>query len=129
LALFLFLLIPIFAFLKIDFEFNFWYNNYMNELNKQEKKELDSVIKIIKEKPYLVWYVKNIENLSVESTVENIINWGDFEDIKKMIDVMGIEKVASIFYQQISRRRDNYKPEIKNYFQLYFNKYASRNIR
>ncbi len=37
---------------------------------------------------------------------------------------LGIKKVAHIFRSKIKNERNNYRPEIKNYFQLYFNKYA-----
>ena len=49
---------------------------------------------------------------------------GDFPDVKKMISILGIKKVAAIFRKQISGQRINYFPEIKNYFELYFKKYA-----
>lgn len=78
----------------------------------------------IKKRPYLVWYTKNLDNLSVESIVEATLNYGDFDDVKKMISILGIKKVASIFRKQIKRRRCNYKPKIVNYFKLYFDKYA-----
>ncbi len=98
-------------------------------MKNQEKQGILEMKKFIKEKPYLVWYTKNVDNLSEDSIVENILNWGNFEDIQKMIEVFGIQETASIFRKQISNERSNYRPEIKNYFQLYFNKYASRNFR
>lgn len=97
---------------------------YNLDIKNQEKEELLEMKKIIKEKPYLVWYTKNIDNLSESSIVESVLNWGDFEDVQKMIEIFGIQKIASIFREQASNKRSNYRPEIKNYFQLYFNKYA-----
>jgi hypothetical protein len=82
----------------------------------------------VKEKPYLFWYIKDLEGLSKESIVEHILNYGDFDDFKKMIEIMGINKVAEIFREQLNNKRSNYRPEIKNYFTLYFDKYAPRNI-
>lgn len=78
----------------------------------------------IKERPYLVWHTKNYENLSEESIVESVLNYGDFEDVKKMIVILGIKKSARIFKKQTSQKRSNYRPKIKNYFNLYFKKYA-----
>ncbi|HLD30749.1 MAG TPA: hypothetical protein VJB41_00920 [Patescibacteria group bacterium] len=78
----------------------------------------------IKKRPYLVWYTKNYDKLSEEAIVEAVLNYGDFKDVKKMIAILGIKKTAMIFRKQSKRKRCNYFPEIKNYFQLYFDKYA-----
>ncbi|HBB56616.1 TPA: hypothetical protein DEW47_01640 [Patescibacteria group bacterium] len=78
----------------------------------------------IKERPYLVWGTRNYENLSQEAIVENVLNYGDFNDVKKMFAILGIKKTAGIFKGQISQKRNNYRPKIKNYFNLYFKKYA-----
>jgi len=78
----------------------------------------------IRERPYLVWGTENYNNLSEEAIVEGVLNYGDFDDVKKMFAVLGIKKVASIFKKQISQKRSNYRPKIKNYFSLYFKKYA-----
>jgi len=78
----------------------------------------------IKKRPYLIWYTKNFDNLSPEAIVEAVLNYGDFDDIKKLTRILGIKKIASIFRKKSRQKRCNYFPEIKNYFQLYFNKYA-----
>lgn len=78
----------------------------------------------IKKRPHLVWHIKDLDHLSEESIVENVLNYGDFPDIKKMIDILGMKKVANIFRKQIKRKRNNYDQKIKNYFKLYFDKYA-----
>lgn len=41
------------------------------------------IISFIKEKPYLFWYIKDLENLSNESIVEHVLNYSDFNDFKK----------------------------------------------
>ena len=78
----------------------------------------------IKKRPYLVWSVKDLEHLSEAAIVESVLNYGDFDDVKKMISILGIKKTAAIFRKQIKRKRNNYRPDIKNYFQFYFKKYA-----
>lgn len=78
----------------------------------------------IKKRRYLVWYTEDFKNLSKEAIVEAVLNYGDFDDVKKLISILSIKKVAKIFRKQIGRKRINYRPEIKNYFQLYFKKYA-----
>ncbi len=85
---------------------------------------MKSVNIFIKKRPYLVWYTKNYENLSEESIIEAVLNYGDFKDVKKLIEILGIKKTATIFRKKSNQKRSNYRPEIKNYFTLYFNKYA-----
>lgn len=78
----------------------------------------------IKERPYLVWYTKNYDGLSDGAILESILNYGDFDDVEKAFSIIGIKKAAHIFTEQIRRKRNNYRPKIKNYFNLYFKKYA-----
>lgn len=79
---------------------------------------------LIKKKPYLVWYTKKYDALSDEAVVEAILNYGDFDDVKKLIKILGIKKVAAIFRKQIKNPRCNYDVKIKHYFSLYFKQYA-----
>lgn len=78
----------------------------------------------IRERPYLVWYTKNYDNLSEEAIVEAVLNYGSFKDVKEMFSILGIKRTAEIFRKKITRKRCNLRPEIKNYFFLYFDKYA-----
>lgn len=75
---------------------------------------------IIRKKPYLAWWVKDPKNLSEPLLVEIILNYGDFPDVLKLFSTLGIKRVAEIFFEQISRERNNYKPETINFFKLYF---------
>jgi len=78
----------------------------------------------IKKRPYLVWYVKDLDGLNDESIVEHTLNYGDWDDVQEMIKILGVKKTAEIFNKNSSKKRSNYRPEIKNYFQMYFHKYA-----
>lgn len=81
----------------------------------------------IKKRPHLIWYTRNYEGLSAESIVEAVLNYGNWEDVQMLIQILGIKKVAEIFRAKSKPGkwgRTNYRPEVKNYFQLYFNKYA-----
>jgi len=78
----------------------------------------------IKERSYLNWYSKNIDQASESSIIESVLDYGTFDDFKKLIKILGIKKVSEIFFSQIRRKRNNYRPEIKNYFSLYFKKNA-----
>ena len=86
-----------------------------------------TIHQFIKKRPYLIWYVKNYDALSEDSIVEATLNYGDWDDVMKMIKILGMKKTAKIF--RVKSKPDkfgrcNYRPEIKNYFNLFFNKHA-----
>ncbi len=81
----------------------------------------------IKKRPYLVWYVKDLNKLDEASIVEHVLNCGDWDDVQGMIKILGIKKTAKIFREKSTPDkfgRQNYRPEIKHYFNLYFDKYV-----
>jgi hypothetical protein len=75
---------------------------------------------------HLFWYTpeNKKENISHELLVETILNYGDLEAVKKLFSVMGIKKVAEVFFGMQGRKKLNYFPEIYNFFSLYFKQYA-----
>jgi len=82
------------------------------------------LLKFVKKRKYLWWSVKEYEKLSPEAIVEAVLNYGDWDDFQELVKILGLKKVAQIFKRQVTRPRSNYSPKIKNYFQLYFNRYA-----
>lgn len=78
----------------------------------------------VKKRKYLFWSTKNYDGLSKEAVVEAVLNYGDMKDVRELFSLLGIKEVAKIFREKTNLPRINYRPEIKNYFQLYFNKYA-----
>ena len=76
--------------------------------------------KFISKKTALFWDAKHPESLSDASVVEKILNYGDFDDVLELFSVYNKEKVAHIFFEQTNDKRNNYRPEIRNYFNLYF---------
>jgi hypothetical protein len=97
------------------------------ELEKTEKicyHKGMTIHEFIKKRPYLVWYVRDLGKLSEASIVEHVLNYGDWNDVQEMIKVMGIKKAARIFREKSRQKRCNYDPQVKNYFRLYFKKYA-----
>ena len=82
---------------------------------------------IIKNKSYLAWYVKDPANLSEESVLEHVLNYGDWEDVQTFIKIKGIDETAKIFSRTISSQRSNYSKPIKSYFIRYFNYHANTN--
>ena len=86
-----------------------------------------TINEFIKKRPYLIWYTKNFDNLSKEAIVEAVLNYGDWDDVKKMISILGIKKTADIFRKKSKPSkmgRQNYGDKTKHFFTLYFNKYA-----
>ena len=85
------------------------------------------VKKYIDDHQHLFWYSpapKN-ETVSDELLVETMLNYGTWEQVHDLFEVMGLKKVASVFEEMTGRKQLNYYPEIHNYFSLYFKKYAS----
>ena len=80
-----------------------------------------TVNNIIKNKPYLAWYVKNPEKLSEESVLEHVLNNGNWEDVQLFIKVKGINETAKLFNKSLKNKRSNYQPAVKSYFSRYFN--------
>ena len=83
-----------------------------------------TIQEFIKNRSHLFWYVQDLENLSLDVIVEAVLNDGTWDDVQKLINILGIKKVSEIFREKSAMKRSNYRPEIKNYFTLYFNRYA-----
>mgnify|MGYP001115218921 CR=1 FL=1 len=81
------------------------------------------VNQIIRNKPYLAWYVKNPEKLSPQSVLEHILNYGNWDDVQQFIKINGFAETAKLFNKSLKNKRINYQPAIKSYFSRYFNKF------
>ena len=102
----------------------------MKKMNKTREQ-------FITENEALFWYIRKdkLQQISDEVLVEFILNYGDEKSVKNLFDLLGIENVAEIFYNQthkenpIAQKRNNYLKLVKNFFDLYFkNNDAYRNI-
>ena len=94
-----------------------------------ENKSINSIQlkEFINRHSLLWWWVPEEakENLSLNSVVEALLNYGSIEDIKELFEIVGMKKVAEIFYEATNnRQRSNYSPEIENFFKLYFERHA-----
>jgi hypothetical protein len=80
----------------------------------------------IKENSSLFWYTPEDkkEDISPEFLVETILNYGDMENVKKLLSILGIKNTSIVFFNAKGRKKLNYYPEIYNYFELFFTKYA-----
>ncbi|MDR1937618.1 MAG: hypothetical protein LBQ73_03845 [Tannerellaceae bacterium] len=83
----------------------------------------------IKEHQELFWYSPDdkSETVSDELLLETIINYGSLNDIQHLFEIIGLQNAASIFRQMTGRKRLNIYPELRNYFELYFDRYAPGN--
>ena len=79
-----------------------------------------TVNSIIKNKPYLAWYVKDVEKLSEESVLEHVLNNGNWDDVQLFIKIKGIKNTAELFNKSLQNKRINYSPAIATYFSRYF---------
>ena len=85
---------------------------------------------LIRKNAHLFWYSKDSEkeNLPLPVVLEFFINYADKEDIKALFKIVGIKNAAAVFFEQIKkseRAANNFEAISRNYFNLYFNKYAS----
>ncbi len=94
----------------------------MKNIKKKELKEF------IGKRKHLIWHVDYSKEIPVELIVEHTLNDGTWEDVQELIKIIGIEKMAIIFRKQTIGPRLNYRPEVINYFKLYFNKYARQQL-
>ena len=92
---------------------------------QHERRAIMTLQDFIAKRPYLVWYARDVRRLSPEAVVESVLNYGDFDDVKKLIAILGMHHTARIFRAQVRRQRNNYRPEISNYFRLYFQRHAA----
>jgi hypothetical protein len=83
----------------------------------------------IKKHSNLFWYTPESkkEEISNEFLVETILNYGDISSVIQLFNLLGIKKVAKIFFDSTTlsnRRKGNYHELTVNYFTLVFRKYA-----
>ena len=74
----------------------------------------------------LFWYTPEAKKSEISDSllVETILNYGTMDDVKALFDLMGIEKVADVFFSAKGRQKLNYFPQIYNFFTLVFNRYV-----
>ena len=56
-----------------------------------------------KKRPHLWWWVRDKENLSMESVVQGVLSYGDMDEVIILLKLAGRENVKKIFLQQSSR--------------------------
>ena len=79
----------------------------------------------------LFWYTPadKLEGITLSFLTETILNYGSLDDVRALFVVAGVHNVAKAFRESTQKSvRDNYFPEVKNYFTLYFDKYVPQYI-
>jgi len=79
---------------------------------------------IILKKPYLAWDIPQNCSLSDKSSFEHILNFGNWDDFQKSIQIIGLTNLHNLFKRIISSKKPNLRPQTINYFTLYFDKYC-----
>ena len=84
----------------------------------------------IREHSHLFWYTpeEKKEEISHEFLVETILNYGDLQSVKQLINIMGFDRLTKIFSGLDGRKALNYYPEIYNFLSILVNKNAHSNI-
>ena len=97
-------------------------------MKASHNKEIEN---FIKDHSNLFWYTPEEKkgNMSLELLLETILNYGDYQSVKRLFELIGINKAAEVFKMQISNERNNYFAPVKNFFRLYFNRHAQRNFK
>lgn len=63
------------------------------------------------------------------SMIEAVLNYGDWDDVLALFEIIGKKKAAEIFFKQIKNKRVNYRPKTLQYFNLYFKKNEFSDIK
>ncbi|RJQ53152.1 MAG: hypothetical protein C4530_18295 [Desulfobacteraceae bacterium] len=79
---------------------------------------------IVIRQPFLWWWIKDKKAISTEIVVEGVLANGDMDEVLNLFEILGRENVKKIFFNQISRKRHNYRPQTVNLFRKAF----SRNV-
>lgn len=74
----------------------------------------------------LFWYTPEDkkEEISDSLLVESILNYGTLDDVRQLIQILGVNHVARVFFAAKERQKMNYYPEIYNFFRHVFARYA-----
>lgn len=81
----------------------------------------------IEKNKHLFWYINpnKLQNISNEVLVEFIFNYGQWEDVKELVKLLGFKELKRVFDETQERNINNYFPEMYDLFQRIILKYAS----
>ena len=68
-----------------------------------EKNNNNKIHQFIGERNHLIWWTQDFDNLSDEAIVEAVLNYGHWDDMQELIEVMGVKNTAGIFKKQLQK--------------------------
>jgi len=79
---------------------------------------------LINKYAHLFWYINkaDLHHISNVVLVEFILNYGSLEAVQDVFLALGKENVAKEFVHSLQTKRNNYFPQVKHFFDLYFKK-------
>ena len=90
----------------------------------------DELKKFMKNCSHVGWYMNNPQepgDLPVETAVEYVLSDGSLDDMRNLIKIIGVKKMAEIFRANIENKwKPYFRPITTNYLTLYFDKYAPK---
>jgi hypothetical protein len=95
----------------------------------QDRNYKQILLKQAKKKPEIFWDIpkESIDNLSNESLIERLLNYGDMDQLRSI--VKDKEEFKKNYLRIRNQKRCNLFPEVVNYIDLYLNKNAQRNTK
>ena len=81
----------------------------------------------IEKNKHLFWHIKSdkIKDIDNEVLVEFIFNYGTWEDVKQLVEILGYPELKRVYDGLDERKKGNYIPEFLNMFYLISHKHAS----
>lgn len=81
----------------------------------------------IEKNKHLFWYIKSdkIKDIDNEVLVEFIFNYGTWEDVKQLVEILGRAELKNVYDGLDDRKKGNYFDCAFNFLQLITTKYAS----
>lgn len=87
--------------------------------------QLDKLRSLVKKNPALVWYTNAYDSLNAEAITEAIYNFGSWDEVQALHNILGTAPARSLFTTLMQKRRTNLRPRVQNYFTLYYDRHAS----
>ncbi len=86
------------------------------------------VYQLVRENRPLFWSVgeEHLKDLNEEAVVETILNYGNLTNVRQLFQTLSTQKVADIFYYQLSQKRNNYYPQVSHFFNIYFKRHVQK---
>lgn len=81
----------------------------------------------IEKNKHLFWYIKSdkIKDIDNEVLVEFIFNYGTWEDVKQLVEILGYAELKRVYDGLDERKKGNYFEPAVNFLQLISAKHAS----